>query len=116
MPTSVRHAVGVQATPDGADVVTLTMSRAELIGLREVIAFLDFLGDRPSRSEGEDRVVDAFLHVADPLIPSLGTDDYGQALEAAWGRSPRGSRRPVIPLSAPGRPMPMTGSRGPRRS
>src|SRR4051812_43050149 len=80
MPMTVRHASGVQATTDGDDVVTLTMSRAELIGLREVIAFLDFLGDLPSRSEGEDRVVDVFLRAADPLIPSLGTDDYGQAL------------------------------------
>ena len=78
------HAGLMQAATNHEGTVTLTMTRAELIGLRELVAFLDFNGDLPSRDEGEDRVVGAFLRAADPMIPELGTDDYGRAVEAAW--------------------------------
>ena len=69
---------------DNGAVVTLSMSRAELVGLREAIAFTDFLGDLPARSEAEVKVVGDFLRAADPLIPGLGTDDYEEMVNAAW--------------------------------
>ncbi|WP_158647960.1 hypothetical protein [Nocardioides houyundeii] len=80
---SVRHALQMQAAEDSQG-ITVTMSRAELIALRELIAFMDFTGDLPSRSRGEDLVAGAFLRAADPLIPELGTDGYGLTVEAAW--------------------------------
>jgi hypothetical protein len=40
--------------------VTLTMSNAELIALREAIAFADFAGDLPGRSAGEIEVLGSF--------------------------------------------------------
>jgi len=81
----VRHAELVKAQTVGDDgTVTLTMSHAELVALREVVAFLDFLGELPSRHKGEDLVVDALLRTADPLILELGTDNYNTAVEAAW--------------------------------
>lgn len=81
---TLRHAYPMQATTAADDTVTLTMTRAELIGLREPVAFLDFSGDLPSRHDGEDEVVEALLRVADPLIPEFGTDDYGRLVESAW--------------------------------
>lgn len=81
---ALRHAGLMQATTDEEGTVTLTMTRAELIGLRELVAFMDFSGDLPSRHDGEDKVVDALLRAADPLIPELGTDEYGRVVEAAW--------------------------------
>lgn len=60
------------------------MSYAELITLRELIAFLDFASELPSRHKGEDMVVDALLRITDPLVRELGTDKYGAAVEAAW--------------------------------
>lgn len=81
----MRHAGLVHATTEGDDgPVTLTMSHAELVALRELIAFLDFSGELPSRDKGEDLVVDALLRAADPLIRELGTDNYNAAVELAW--------------------------------
>lgn len=65
--------------------VTLTMSNAELIALREAIAFADFAGGLPGRSAGETEILDRFLRTTDALIPELGTDDYGRVVSAAWG-------------------------------
>lgn len=81
----MRHAGLVIGTTEGdSGTVTLTMSHAELVALRELIAFLDFTGELPSRDKGEELVVDALLRAADPLIPELGTDNYNAAVEAAW--------------------------------
>lgn len=66
----MRHAGLVHARAEGAGGrVTLTMSHSELVALRELVAFLDFTGELPSRDKGEDLVVDALLRAADPLIP-----------------------------------------------
>ncbi len=64
--------------------VRLSMTMAELVALREAISHADFLGDLPSRSEGEIRVLGDFLRTADSLIPELGTDRYGETVDAAW--------------------------------
>ena len=74
----------MQATTAGDSAVTLTMTRAELVGLRELIAFLDYSGDLPARHDGEAKVIDALLRAADPLIPELGSGDYGGLVESAW--------------------------------
>ena len=64
--------------------VTLTMSNAELVALREAIAFADFAGDLPGRSAAETEILGRFLRTADALIPELGTDDYARVVSAAW--------------------------------
>lgn len=74
----------MQVQSNDADSVTITLSRAELITLREAISFIDFNGDLPGRSVGEVRLLSNFLHLADPLIPELGSDRYGEAVDAAW--------------------------------
>lgn len=84
MSSGVRHAVQMQGDVDNDGAVTLSMSRAELIGLREAIAFADFLGDLPARSDAEVKVLGDFIRMADPLVPGLGTDDYEKTVNAAW--------------------------------
>ena len=74
----------MQAVADDDDVVTLSMSLAELVALREAVAFADFSGDLPARSEGEVAAIGGFLRAVDPLIPGLGTDAYDDAVNSAW--------------------------------
>jgi hypothetical protein len=64
--------------------VTLTMSNAELIALREAIAFADFAGDLPGRSAAEIEVLGRFLRTADTLSPELGNEKYDRVVTAAW--------------------------------
>lgn len=64
--------------------VRLSMTMAELVALREAISYADFVGDLPGRSDGEIRVLGDFFRAADSLIPELGTDAYGETLNAAW--------------------------------
>ena len=85
MPMSGRY---VMLTRMDADVddgyrVRLSMTMAELVALREAISHADFLGDLPSRSEGEITVLGDFLRTVDSLIPELGTDRYGETVDAA---------------------------------
>ena len=74
----------MQADRQTFDQVSLTMSRAELIALREAIAFADFAGDLPARSRGEVAAIGRFLQAVDPLIPELGGDNYDRVVTAAW--------------------------------
>lgn len=74
----------VNADMDDSSTVTLSMAMAELVALREAIAFADFDGGLPGRSEAEVEVLSRFLRTADSLIPELGSDRYEQVLNAAW--------------------------------
>jgi hypothetical protein len=74
----------MDADVDDGYQVRLSMTMAELVTLREAISHADFLGDLPSRSEGEIRVLSDFLRTADSLIPELGTDRYDETVNAAW--------------------------------
>ena len=77
----------MDADVDDDYIVKLSMTMAELVALREAIAFADFLGDLPSRSPSEVKVLGDFLRIADSLIPELGTDGYEQTVDAAWRAS-----------------------------
>ncbi|WP_256796444.1 hypothetical protein [Terrabacter sp. Ter38] len=64
--------------------VILTLSNAELVVLREAIAFADFSGDLAERSAAEIEVLSRFLRTVDPLIPALGSDHYDRLVTRAW--------------------------------
>jgi hypothetical protein len=74
----------MQVQSSDSDSVTITLSRSELVTLREAISYIDFNGDLPSRSVGEVQALGDFLRLADPLIPELGSDRYNEAVDAAW--------------------------------
>src|SRR3954454_8293714 len=81
----------MDADVDDTYTVRLSMTMAELVALREAISHADFLGDLPSRSEGEIKVLGDFLRTADSLIPELGTDGYEETVHAAWRAIAEGS-------------------------
>jgi hypothetical protein len=81
---AVRHDGAVKGDIAVSGAVQLTMSNAELIALREAIAFADFAGDLPGRSAGEIEVLSRFLLTADTLIPELGSKKYDRVVMAAW--------------------------------
>lgn len=64
--------------------VRLSMTMPELVALWEAISHAGFLGNLPSRTEGEIKVLGDFLRAAGTLIPELGTDRYGETVDAAW--------------------------------
>ncbi len=78
------HADFMDADVDDDYSVRLSMTMAELVTLREAVSHADFLGDLPSRSEAEVKVVGDFLRTSDSLIPELGSDRYQETVNAAW--------------------------------
>ena len=74
----------MNADVDDSGSVTLSMAMAELVALREAIAFADFEGGLPGRSDAEIEVMSRFLRTADALIPELGSDEYKHVVNAAW--------------------------------
>jgi hypothetical protein len=80
--------------------VTLTMSNAELIALREAIAFADFAGDLPGRSAAEIEVLGRFLRTADTLSPEFGNEKVRPRGYASLERNRAGMKRPDQPRSA----------------
>jgi len=74
----------VNADVDDSGTVTVSMAMAELVALREAIAFADFDGGLPGRSDAEIEVMSRLLRTADSLIPELGSDRSEQVVTAAW--------------------------------
>lgn len=74
----------MHAEPTDNGQVVVSMSNAEAVAIRELIAFADFTGDLPARHPAEATVVSRLLTTLDVLIPELGSDAYGSVVEAAW--------------------------------
>jgi hypothetical protein len=71
------------------------MAMAQVIALREAIAFADLDGGLPGRNAAEIEVMSRFHRIADTLFPELGSDRYEQVVDAAWrGNRARMSLRP----------------------
>lgn len=74
----------VHAEPEGDGRVVLSMTYAEAVAVRELIAFADFEGVLPHRDAAESEVVSRLLASLDELIPELGSDAYSAVVDAAW--------------------------------
>jgi hypothetical protein len=76
--------VAVHAEREDTGRVSLSMTYAEAVAVREAIAFADFCGDIPSRDPAEIDAVGSLLVSLDGLIPELGSDGYESVVDRAW--------------------------------
>ncbi len=70
--------------PDGG--VCLRLSQAEVVVLHEVIAFSEWSNELDAielRLPVEQKIISAVQQSLAPLIPELGTENYGKAVSSA---------------------------------
>ena len=77
----------MEASSGQGGVVTVTLTEAEAVTLHELIAFSEWSEDLLSievRDEAEGKVLSRLQMALRPLIPGLGTPEYGTVVASAW--------------------------------